>query len=308
MVIRLGRFIILTAFGCLAGLVGGYIPAAVAMNVVATSMPFSSSSYQSGDVVAKLVWFAAAGAIVALFQRATGPGVLPRWWPLASAAGWIALIALASGGRGSENNDLRIAIPAGLIFSLVAGGALLLRRRPAPASPLKEVRTPRPLSRLSGFRIGALVVPAYLVFVGAGHTVLAMFMSSQATGPRDGQAFSGTFVLGLMLVVVGLFALAIARERGLGPIVRSGIIGLVVAVAVVGYTYTRGYDVGGVAGERRCIVEQGREICAPGDGTYLKDARPELLVILLGAVGAYALGHLLGRRAALSLAGTASGP
>ena len=35
------------------------------------------------------------------------------------------------------------------------------------------------------------------------------------------------------------------------------------------------------------------------------EARPDLLVILLGAVGAYALAHLLGRRAALSLVGTA---
>lgn len=305
---RLGRFIILTAFGWLAGLVGGYIPATVTINVLPMPVPFSYSSYQTNDLIAKLVFFGAAGTIVAFFQRATGPGLLPRWWPLGSAAGWIALIALASGARGSENNDLRIAIPAGLIFSLVAGGALLLRRRPTPAAPLAEVQAPQPLSRVSGFRIGALVVPAYLVFVGAGHTVLAMFMSSQATGARDGQAFSGTFVLGSMLVVTGLFALAIARERGLGPIVRSGIIGLVVAVAVVGYTYTRGYDVGGVAGERRCIVEQGREICAPGDGTYIKDARPDLLVILLGAVGAYALAHLLGRRPAVSLAGTASGP
>ncbi|MDP9320941.1 MAG: hypothetical protein M3P16_07580 [Chloroflexota bacterium] len=306
MAMRLGRFVILTIFGSLAGLVGGYIPAAVTMNVAFTAMPFSYSSYQTADVVAKLVWFAAAGAIVAFFQRATGPGALPRWWPLASAAGWITLIALASGARGSENNDLRFAIPAGLFFSLVAGGALLLRRHPAPASPLAEVRTARPPSRFSGFRIGALAVPAYLVFVGVGHTVLATFMSAQATGPRDGQAFSGTFVLGLMLVVVGLFALPIARERGLGPIVRSGVVGLVVAVAVVGYTYTRGYDVGGVAGERHCIVEQGREICPAGDGTYIKDARPDLSVILLGAVGAYALAHLLGRRAAVSLVVTAA--
>jgi hypothetical protein len=53
-----------------------------------------------------------------------------------------------------------------------------------------------------------------LIFVGVGHTFLAPIMSAQATGPRDGQAFSGTFVLGLMLVVVGLFVLGVARERG----------------------------------------------------------------------------------------------
>jgi len=303
---RFGRLIILTVFGSLAGLIGGYVPAAVTMNVVVTIIPFSYSSFQTADTIAKLVWFATGGAIVAFFQRATGPGVLPRWWPLASAAGWTALIALASGARGNENNDLRIAIPAGLIFSLFAGGALLVRRRTAPSQVRRDPRVVRPPSRFSGFQIGALAVPAYLVFVGVGHTVLAQVMSAQATGPRDGQAFSGTFVLGLMLVVVGLFALALAREHGLGPIVRSVVVGLVVAVAVVGYTYTRGYDVGGVPGERRCIVEQGREICAAGDGTYIKDARPDLLIILLGAVGAYALAHLLGRRAALSVAGVAA--
>jgi hypothetical protein len=143
-----------------------------------------------------------------------------------------------------------------------------------------------------------LAVPAYLVFVGVGHTVLAQVMSAQATGPRDGQAFSGTFVLGLMLVVVGLFALAVARERRAGAIARSVAVGLVVAVAVVGYTYSRGYDVGGVPGERYCIVEQGREVCPSGDGTYIKDARPDLLVIVLAAVVAYGLAHALGRRAA----------
>jgi hypothetical protein len=304
--LRLARLIILTVFGSLAGLVGGYIPAAISLNVAFTAMPFSYSSFQTADAIAKLVWFAAAGAIVAFFQRATGPGVLPRWWPLASAAGWTALIALASGARGDENNDLRIAIPGGLVFSLLVGGALLLRRRTAPPQVRRELRLARPPSRFSGFRIGVLAVPAYLVFVGVGHTWLATVMSEQATGPRDGQAFSGTFVLGLMLVVVGLFALAVARERGPAPIVRSVVVGLVVAVAVVGYTYTRGYDVGGVAGERHCIVEQGREICPAGDGTYIKDARPDLLVILLGAVGAYALAHLLGRRAAVSLVGAAA--
>jgi hypothetical protein len=296
---RLARFVVLTVFGSLAGLIGGYIPAAITMNVVVSAMPFSYSSYETADTISKLVWFAAAGAVAAFFQRATGAGALPRWWPLASAAGWTALIALASGGRGSENNDLRLAIPAGLIFSLVAGGALLMRQRNAPPPARREHRATRAPSRFGGFRVGALAIPAYLVFVGIGHTVLAQVMSAQATGPRDGQAFSGTFVLGLMLVVIGLFTLAVAREGGLRAIARATIVGLVVAVAVVGYTYTRGYDVGGVPGERHCIVEQGREICPAGDGTYIKDARPDLLIIVLGAVGAYALAHFLGRRAAM---------
>lgn len=302
---KIARFIVLSVFGSLAGLIGGYIPAAVTMNVVVSTMPFSYSSFQTADSIAKLVWFAVAGAIVAFFQRATGPRVLPRWWPLASAAGWTALIALASGARGSENNDLRFAIPAGLIFSLVAGGALLMRRRNAPLPVRRDDRVARAPSRFSGFRVGALALPAYLVFVGIGHTVLAQVMSAQATGPRDGQAFSGIFVLGLMLVVIGLFALAVAREGGLAAIARAIAVGLAIALAVVGYTYTRGYDVGGVPGERRCIVEQGREICPEGDGTYIKDARPDVSVIVLGAVGAYALAHFLGRRAAMAPAAMA---
>ena len=299
---RVARFIVLSVFGSLAGLIGGYIPAAVTVNVVVSSMPFSYSAFQTADSIAKLVWFAVAGAIVAFFQRATGAGVLPRWWPLASAAGWTALIALASGARGSENNDLRLAISAGLIFSLVAGGALLMRRRNAPPPVRRENRAEPAPSRFGGFRIGALAIPAYLVFIGVGHVVLAQVMSAQATGPRDGQAFSGTFVLGLMLAVVGLFALAVARERGAVAIARATVVGLAIAAAVVGYTYTRGYDVGGVPGERHCIVEQGREICPAGDGTYVKDARPDLVVIVLGALAAYALAHVLGRRAAVSAA------
>jgi len=293
--VRAARFILVTLVGCVVGLIGGYIPAAIVLNVLVAAASFSLSAFDTADAVSRLVWFATAGAIVGIFQRATGFAALPRWWPLVSAAAWVTLIALASGARGSENNDLRIALPAGALLSLLAGGGLLLRRGTAPPAPT-DARSPRAPSRFSGFRNGVLAVPAYLVFVGVGHTVLAQVMSAQATGPRDGQAFSGTFVLGLMLVVIGLFALAVARERRAGAIARSAAVGLVIAVAVVGYTYSLGYDMGGVPGERHCIVEQGREICPSGDGTYIKDARPDLLVIVLAAVGAYALAHALGRR------------
>ena len=293
---RAGRFFLVTVVGCVVGLIGGYIPAAVLLNVMLAAGLYSRSAFDTANTVSGLVLFATAGAIVAIFQRATGFAALPRWWPLASAAGWAALIALAS-TRGSENNDVPFALPAGVLLSLLVGGALLLRRGSA-SPPMSSAARARAPSRFAGFRIGTLAVPAYLIFVGVGHTVVAQVMSAQATGPRDGQAFSGTVVLGLMLVVVGLFALAVARERGPGAIARAAAIGFVVALAVAGYTYSRGYDVGGVPGERHCIIEQGREVCPSGDGTYVKDARPDLLVIILAGVGAYGLAHALGRRAA----------
>jgi hypothetical protein len=295
--VKIARFILVTVVGSIIGLIGGYVPAGVVLNVMVQLMSFPYEPSSTADIASRLAGFGTAGAIVAIFQRATGFAALPRWWPFLSGAGWAALIALASGVRDSEGNDLRLAVSAGLIFSLVVGGALWFRRRNAPEAmrPASIARAP---SRFSGFRIGVFAVPAYLIFVGIGHTVLAQVMSAQATGPRDGQAFMGTFILGLMLVVVGLFAVAATRERGIDALARAASIGLIVAVAVVGYTYTRGYDVGGVPGERHCIVEQGREVCPSGDGTYIKDARPDVVVIVLAALGAYAFAHVLGRRAA----------
>jgi len=52
---------------------------------------------------------------------------------------------------------------------------------------------------------------------------------------------------------------------------------------------------GGVAGELHCIIEQGREICPQGDGTYIAGARPDVFVMIFGAVLAYAVSHVLGR-------------
>lgn len=294
----LARYVVLTIVGTLAGLVGGYIPATIALSVMLRSG--GSTGFQTADIISKLVWFAVAGAIAGVFQRASGPDSLPRWWPFASAAGWSASIALASGARGSENNDLRLAIPASALLSLVVGAVLLLRRRAAPAVRRPEVRAPRAPSRFGGFRTGAAAIPAYLISVGAGHVALAQIMSGQATGPREGQAFLGTLVLGLMFVVLGLFAvpLALGRGRGVWTLVRAALIGVVVAVAVAAYTASRGYEMGGVAGEPQCIVEQGREICPAGNGTYIVDARPDVVVMLLAGAGAYAVAHVLGRRTA----------
>jgi hypothetical protein len=297
---KLARFVLSTVVGTFAGLVVGYIPATVVLNMF-MFMPWAT------DATA-LVWFATAGAIVAIFQRSSRPGVLPRWWLLASGVGWATLIALAGGARGADNMDLRLAIPASFLFSLLVGGALLLRRRNAPLPVQTNVPSPRAAGRFGGFRTGALAAPMYLFFAGVGHVPLALIMSSLATGPRDGQAFSGLFVLGLMFVVLGLATLPIAfgYERGVLPFVRGASVGLVVALVVVAYTASRGIERGGVAGvPLPCIVEQGREICPPGDGTYIMDARPDIPVMLLAALGAYALAHLLGRlrpaRRALSL-------
>lgn len=95
----------------------------------------------------------------------------------------------------------------------------------------------------------------------------------------------------------GLFALPLALrcERSAAAAIRGGILGLFVALAVVGYTAGRGYERAGVAGEIHCIVEQGREACPQGDGTLIVDARPDLLVMFLASVGVYIVAHALGR-------------
>lgn len=283
---RLARFAPVTVLGTVIGLIGGFLPATVFSNIVA---PQNLS-------VSTIVWFSTAGLIVAAVQRRSGAGGLPRWWLLGSALGWAALTALATAVRGSESMDLRLALPASFLFSLLVGGALVSRRGAIPSAQA-DARTAQTPGRFSGFRTGAAAIPVYLLSVGVGHIVLALVMSSQATGPRDGQAFSGTFVLGLTFVVLGLFALAVAlgRERSVSAAFRGGVLGLVIALAVVGYTASRGYDRGGVVGEIHCVVEQGQEVCPPGDGTWIRDARPDLVVMLLAIVAAYALAHALGR-------------
>jgi len=279
------RFFLFTIFGTVIGLIGGFLPAAV----------FSNMIVPENLDVSSVVWFATVGAVVGTFQRRSSAGRLPRWWLLASALGWAALTAVVTAGRGSEVEAFWLALPAGFLFSVLVGGAIFFRRRDAPAHA--AVQAPQTPGRFSGFRTGAAAIPVYLLFVGIGHIVLALVMSSQATGPRDGQAFSGTFVLGLAFVVLGLFALPVAlgREHGPRALLRGALLGLAVAAAVVTYTASRGYARGGVAGELHCIVEQGREICPPGDGTWIMDARPDVFVILLAAIGVYALSHVLGR-------------
>ena len=279
------RFFLFTIFGTVIGLIGGFLPAAV----------FSNMIVPENLDVSSVFWFATVGAVVGTFQRHSSAGRLPQWWLLASALGWAALTAVVTAGRGSEVMAFWLALPAGFLFSVLVGGAIFFRRRDAPAHA--AVQAPETPGRFSRFRTGAAAIPVYLLFVGIGHIVLALVMSSQATGPRDGQAFSGTFVLGLAFVVLGLFALPVAlgREHGPRALLRGALLGLAVAAVVVTYTASRGYARGGVAGELHCIVEQGREICPPGDGTWIVDARPDVFVILLAAIGVYALSHVLGR-------------
>ena len=305
--LKLAGFFLSTVFGTLAGLVGGYVPASVVLNMF---MPWSPDG-------STIVLFTTAGAIVAIIQRSSSHGGLPGWWPVASAAGWTALITLASVALGSENGvHVALALPASFLFSLVVGGALFLNRQNASLPAQTDVRAPRTAGRFSGFRMGAVAVPLYLFFVGVGHILLAQIMSSQATGPRDGQAFIGTFVLGLMFVVLALFALPVAlgRENGVPALLRGALVGLVVAAAVVAYTASRGYLLGGVTGGTPCIAITGPSgpVCAPPGGpTYIADAQPDVFVMLLASIGAYALAHLAARlreRRAISLTRGVSRP
>lgn len=296
---KLGRLALATAFGTLAGLVGGFMLATAVLNLV-IQPPTRPPPWS--DTLSSLVLFASAGAIVAMIQRVSFPR-LPRWWLAASSVGWaaIAAITLATTGEyntvpqqpansvgppppssSSENMHLRLGIPAGFLLSLLSGGALVLRLRES-APQARNAEVPLKEASSSVFRWGATAVPAYLLFGGVGHMLLAQSMSAQVTGPRDGQAFAGTFVLGLMFVVGALFALPVAlgleRAGGLLALLRGTLVGLVVAVAVVAYTASRGID----------------RSESPGFGSIIRDARPDVPVMLLAAFGAYSVAHLLGR-------------
>ncbi|TME87343.1 MAG: hypothetical protein E6I44_10060 [Chloroflexi bacterium] len=147
-------------------------------------------------------------------------------------------------------------------------------------------------------RQGALAVPLYFVAVGVAHVALALIWSERTSGlPRDGQAFSGTAVLGVGFVFLGLlaFAPALALERSLAALARAVVSGLVVAVAVVAYTASRGYLIGGTTGAAPCIVEPSGPVCAPGAGTYIADAQPDPPVMLFAALAAWALAHAAAR-------------
>jgi hypothetical protein len=147
-------------------------------------------------------------------------------------------------------------------------------------------------------RKGALAIPLYFIAVGVGHVALAVNWSERTTGlPRDGQAFSGTTVLGIGFVFLGLLAFILARalEGGPAALARGTVAALLVAGGVVAYTASRGYLIGGLTGGPPCITEPSGPICAPGAGTYIADARPDLLVMLFAVVVAWALAHVAAR-------------
>lgn len=207
-------------------------------------------------------------------------GLTTRNWLLVLIFAGIALL-------GTQNWLLPIPL-------LIIAGVVALTIRNTRAA----VRGTPPSGRFAGFRKGLAAVPLYLVAVGVGHLALAIVWYDRTTGlARDGQAFSGTMVLGIGFILLGLVAapFAIPAERDFGGLVRGALGALGVAAAVVAYTASRGYLVGGTPGELHCIVEQGRELCPPGDGTWIMDARPDVFVMLLAVMGAYALSHIATR-------------
>ena len=147
-------------------------------------------------------------------------------------------------------------------------------------------------------RRGAIAAPIYFIAVGVAHIALAVNWSERTVGlPRDGQAFTGTIVLGAGFVLLGLlvFLVALRLERGRGAVVRGSVAALFVAAVVVGYTASRGYLMGGLGGGPPCITEPTGPVCAPGAGVYIADAQPDVIVMLLAAIAAWALAHIAAR-------------
>lgn len=157
-----------------------------------------------------------------------------------------------------------------------------------------------------GLRRGIDGIPLYFVAVGAAHAWLATMLYGRTEGlPRDGQAFSGTLFVGILFVFVGLLTtpVALALERDRAGLIRGAIAAVVVAAVVLAYTAVstalQGYVTGGTPGQVQCIVEQGREICPPGDGTWIRDARPDVFVMFFAVVAAYLLAHVVARMQSL---------
>ena len=147
-------------------------------------------------------------------------------------------------------------------------------------------------------RKGALAAPLYFIAVGVAHIALAVNWSERTVGlPRDGQAFTGTMVLGAGFGFLGLLTLPVALrfERGRGAVVRGLLAALFVAAVVVAYTASRGYLMGGLGSGSPCITEPSGPVCAPGAGVYIADAQPDVIVMLLAAIAAWALAHTAAR-------------
>jgi len=230
--------------------------------------------------------------LLSIFLSALVLGIAGVVW--LTTRNWLLLLILVGIAVVTTQNWV-LAVPL-----LVVTGAVALTKRNIELA----MRSAPAMGRFAGFRNGLAAIPLYMVAVGVGHLGLAMVWYDQTTGlARDGQAFSGTYVLGIGFILLGLIAtpFVIPAERDFGGLFRGALTAFGVAAVVVAYTLSRGYQMGGVVGELHCIVEQGREICPPGDGTWIMDARPDVFVMLLAAVGVYALSHLLGRTASLAV-------
>jgi len=147
-------------------------------------------------------------------------------------------------------------------------------------------------------RRGILAAPLYFIVVGIGHVALGIIDSEQTVGlRRDGQAFTGTMVLGVGFAFVGLVVClaALSLERGRAAFVRGALAALFIAGVVVSYTASRGYLMGGLGSGPPCVAGPSGPVCAPGAGVYIADAQPDLLVMIFAAVAAWALSHIAAR-------------
>lgn len=208
-------------------------------------------------------------------------GLATRSWLLV-----VILVGIAAVGMQNWTLPIPLLIVTAVVALTVRNSRAARRGRPSTG-------------RFAGFRQGLSAIPLYLVAVGAGHLALALVWYDRTTGlARDGQAFSGTMALGIASIVLGLVIapFAIPAERTIGGLVRGALAALGVAVAVVAYTASQGYLMGGTPGELHCIVEQGREICPPGDGTWIMDARPDVFAMILAVLVAYLVAHVAARQ------------
>lgn len=104
-------------------------------------------------------------------------------------------------------------------------------------------------------------------------------------------------VLGAAFVLLGLIAtpVVLLRDRSVVALALGSLSALFVAASVVAYTASRGYLLGGTTGGTPCIATNGPSgpACVPPSGpTYIADAQPDVSVMLLASIGAYALAHL----------------
>jgi hypothetical protein len=165
-----------------------------------------------------------------------------------------------------------------LIPLLIIAGIIVLNLRAERRKPTS------PIARHARLRHGLAALPLYYLAVGAGHAVLARVSDVQTIGlSRDGQAFLGTWVLGVVFMVLAILIapFAIQAERSVGALVRGALAALAVAAGVVAYTVSRGYE----------VLDYER-------GPVIGDARPDVAVIILAAIGAYAVSHIAARLSA----------